>query len=73
MRLTGAEGWRRGGLQKWQEMQKEGYGFGQYRFGGEKALEAEALRRARMLGTKGALEKGIEAEKEKQKPSHTKL
>ncbi|MBI2674370.1 MAG: hypothetical protein HYX22_01365 [Candidatus Yanofskybacteria bacterium] len=68
MRLTGAEGWRRGSLQKLQEIQKEGYGFGQYRFGGEKALEAEALRRARMLGTKGALEKGVEAEKEKQKP-----
>ena len=67
MRLTGAEGWRRGGLQKWQETQKEGYGFGQYRLGGEKALEAEALRRARMLGTKGALEKGVEAEEEKQK------
>lgn len=60
--------WQRGAQQKWQEMQKEGYGVGQYRFGGEKALETEALRRARMLGTKGAFEKGVETEKEKQKP-----
>lgn len=68
MRLSGIEGWQRGAHQKWQEMQKEGYGFGQYRFGGEKAFEAESLRRARMLGTKGALEKGVAAEQEKQKP-----
>ena len=68
MRWTSVEGWRRGAQQKLEEMQKEGYGFGQYRFGGEKALEAEVLRRARIFGTKGALEKGGEAEKEKQKP-----
>lgn len=68
MRWTGATGWQRGTQQKWQEMQKEGYGFGQYRIGGEKALEAEVLRRARMLGTKGTLEKGVAAEEEKQKP-----
>lgn len=68
LRTTGIAAWQRGGQEKWKEMQQEGYGIGKYRFGGEKAFEREATRRARMLGTKGALEKGVEMEKEKQKP-----
>ena len=56
--------------QKIEQVQKEGLPtkFGQAIFGGQRALDLETARRARQFGVKGALEKGVEIEKEKQKP-----
>ena len=82
--VTQVAGWARGvaarrlGLaqrgeaakQKWEQVQKEGLPtrFGQAIFGGERGYELEVAKRARQLGVRGALEKGIDIEKEKQKP-----
>lgn len=65
--LTAAGG---AATQKLEQVQKEGLPtrFGQAIFGGQRALDLETARRARQLGVRGALEKGVDIEKEKQKP-----
>lgn len=69
MRYLGITAAQRGAQQKLEEVKKEGLpGLGRYIYGGERGLEAASLRNARILRTKGALEKGIDIEKEKQKP-----